>query len=270
VEESEINSVMQQHAITVRELHNRGKKIVINNLQEANYFEYKFKKPKNEIGHRLWNVNWFWYSESFINKHRNYYGYTPVRRANKLALMPMNFTRYHRDLLVNKLSSYLDRLLYSYRQHGIQLPNDEDFQSGGWDRFFNPDWYDSTCFSVVTESYVDQRLLSEKTFKPIAFYHPFLILGHCGILTDLKNMGFETFDNIFDESYDSEICMTTRCNIIVDNIKKFLDIEYVEIAQDTITQAKLQHNHDLFYNEKIITERVITEIINPLIEYAET
>jgi len=38
---------------------------------------------------------------------------------------------------------------------------------------------------------------------------------------------------------------------------------------ETYDSHKSYPKNALFYNEKIITERVITKIINPLIEYAE-
>ena len=42
---------------------------------------------------------------------------------------------------------------------------------------------------------------TEKILKPIQQYHPFILLGMYG-LQNLRNLGFKTFDSVWDESYD--------------------------------------------------------------------
>jgi hypothetical protein len=66
--------------------------------------------------------------------------------------------------------------------------------------------YDDSWFSVVTETEmrpVPSRI-TEKPLKPIANFHPFLVLGNPGALGFLRRLGFETFGGLFDETYDDE------------------------------------------------------------------
>ena len=66
--------------------------------------------------------------------------------------------------------------------------------------------YENTYFSLISETYFfdnQTMFFTEKTFKPIAFQHPFMVFGMKGTLQFLKYLGFETYDHIFDESYDS-------------------------------------------------------------------
>ncbi len=61
------------------------------------------------------------------------------------------------------------------------------------------------CTVVSEAQYNDSQksiFLSEKTFKPIACSHPFQILGAKGSLKELRKLGYLTFENLFDESYD--------------------------------------------------------------------
>jgi hypothetical protein len=62
-------------------------------------------------------------------------------------------------------------------------------------------------FSIVSETqYEDKQrtvFLSEKVFKPIACQHPFVILGNKGSLKELKKLGYKTFHDLIDESYDN-------------------------------------------------------------------
>ena len=44
--------------------------------------------------------------------------------------------------------------------------------------------------------------ISEKTFKPIFCYHPFIIFGNRGSLKRLREMGYKTFSPFINEEYD--------------------------------------------------------------------
>jgi hypothetical protein len=44
---------------------------------------------------------------------------------------------------------------------------------------------------------------SEKTFKAIVHYHPFLINGECGMIQKLREFGYDVFDDIIDHTYDT-------------------------------------------------------------------
>lgn len=104
-------------------------------------------------------------------------------------------------------------------------------------------FYEDTYFSVVTESmygygqcgdgYTVGRTFSEKTFKPILFKQPFLLLARPKTLELLKSLGYKTFDKVIDESYDLEeddnkrVYMVAKeterlCNLTDDELKNFL------------------------------------------------
>ena len=65
-------------------------------------------------------------------------------------------------------------------------------------------FYDKSLISIVTETnaYTDAIAETEKTFKPIIFKQPFIIVGAPKSLQSLKNKGYKTFSKWFDESYD--------------------------------------------------------------------
>jgi len=214
----------------------------------------------------LTNTNWFWYSESLYYISTGSHQYVPNKTYKKLALMPLWSHKFHRDLLFDKLFNMSESLIYSYVDKGIFLPGDDPSSSSRYNHF-NPTWYNDTCFSIVAETRVDLDYLfiSEKTYKPIAFYHPFILVAQPKILQHLQSNGFETYENLFDESYDLDLDFNVRFEKIISNIKNYNNIPY-----DKLTQDKLQHNHDLFFNKDIIIERLTKEIINPILEYFET
>jgi hypothetical protein len=83
--------------------------------------------------------------------------------------------------------------------------------------------YERTFISIVTETLVDDGTLffSEKIWKPIMVGHPFMVYGNQGSLKYLKSLGFKTFSNWIDESYDDEPNRNLRSTMIVNELEKF-------------------------------------------------
>jgi hypothetical protein len=64
--------------------------------------------------------------------------------------------------------------------------------------------YQHSLYSIVTETnFENYFFFSEKTAKPLYAGRPFVFFGAQGQLQDLKQLGFQTFDGIIDESYDA-------------------------------------------------------------------
>lgn len=66
------------------------------------------------------------------------------------------------------------------------------------------DQAEQSLLQVVTETvYQGARShLTEKTFKPIVMEQPFVLVGCQGSLDYLRSYGFQTFNTVWDESYD--------------------------------------------------------------------
>jgi len=245
----------------------RGFRIVIDNLWELkNYHHRTYPDAVNALV--LHNVNWFWYNESIWYLYQQLNTYQPNRSYQYKALMPMRLHRPHRTMLYNYMMPYLDDFVWSYVAEGHQLPNDQDLSDWENQRYFNPSWYDSTCFSLVAETQVEPTpdqpvFITEKTFKPIAFKHPFMILGNNGTLAHLHSLGFETYENLFDESYDNQN-LEEKLKTITANVQVFVKQPY-----DQLTLDKIQHNHNRFFDSELVEQRLVNEIILPIVEYAD-
>ena len=72
-------------------------------------------------------------------------------------------------------------------------------------KLINQDFYSNAYWNVVVETHFKQQtiFLTEKTFKPILNMQPFVLVGNPYSLKMLKQLGYKTFDNIIDETYDS-------------------------------------------------------------------
>jgi len=200
-------------------------------------------------------------------------------------LLLMNLVHPHRDNLLDSLKEYVKHNIYSYVARGIPLQNAQDieFNSNTWQRYTDPHWYTSTRVSVVSESmiynlgeptekndnrYDDDINVSEKTYKPMAFKHAFVVHGQPGTLVRCKQLGFETFDHVIDESYDSVTDHRKRLELIVNQIKYLIADK--SLLTDPISTQKIEHNFEHFYNEGIVTNLFVTQIVNPLLEFIES
>lgn len=100
--------------------------------------------------------------------------------------------------------------------------------------------YEKTFISVISETltYNDVIFFSEKTWKTIFVGHPFILIGNPYSLRELKNMGFKTYDKWIDESYDKEINLDKRLNMVVKEMEKFNQkplSELIEIRKEMVS-----------------------------------
>lgn len=241
----------------LKEYQQRGLKVAIENLWEQPTHGTDF--------YWIEHNDWFWYNESLWWRALDQHTRQPASRPTKIAFMPIRRISKTRTALKQIMEPFLDQFIWSFKDK--TLPGDIDPNSTLYQRYMNPNWYDDTYFSIVSETSPNETAvwLTEKSFKPVAHYHPFMIAGIKGSLQYLRNLGFETFDNLFDESYDLLDSYDDRIKILAQNVKEFCPEPYSKL-----TIEKMQHNHNLFFNQQLVENKIIQEIIYPLLEYAET
>lgn len=126
---------------------------------------------------------------------------------------------------------------------------------------FNKKIYSNCLINLTTETFyfnMNETLktffFSEKTWKPIVAKQIFIIIGQKGILQKLRDLGFHTFGDYIDESYDN----------VVDNIRYFKAVESLEKAilsynlpeLDRKTRYIREHNFEHFkkHNKELLPE----------------
>jgi hypothetical protein len=75
-------------------------------------------------------------------------------------------------------------------------------------------------------------------------------------------LGFETFPEFFDESYDLILDNSKRLGVILENIKRLceLDISEIHLMYQSV-KPKLLHNHNLLM-ELFKSNKIFNELIN--------
>ena len=251
----------QANDLHILKLKEKGYKIVIDNLWESATGRSDF--------YWIENSKWWWWNESLWWHALGFSNYTPKKDWQYLALMQLRRYKPERGQIISTLAPLLQSMMYSCAWADVELPDDNhDPQQG--QRYMHPSWYDQTYCSVVVETSVSEGqmlFVTEKSFKPLAYFHPFLSVSQPGTLDWIRSLGFETFDNLFDESYDTVDGLHSRLDIILANLRT---IDLSAKDYDAMTTQKIQHNHELFFSGDRCRQGIIKEIIEPLLDYAET
>jgi hypothetical protein len=131
-----------------------------------------------------------------------------------------------------------------YSWHDLKL-SDIDLTNCSYLEVVNETFFDSTSNLFITE----------KTFRPIAMGHIFLICGQSGMLAHLKQCGFQTFDDLFDESYDNITSFSRRWAIIKKNLQLWLSMSDADRKSYYMKSFdKLVHNQELLYSRDFKNE----------------
>ena len=134
----------------------------------------------------------------------------------------------------------------------------------------------NSYFNIITESYMYNNTLpqshktifemSEKTYKAL-ICQPFIHLGSYGVLKYMRSMGYKTFPELFDESYDDKINHRDRLTAVIDSIEKackIIDKEFHDIYCKEII-PKVYHNNELA-NSKELKVKVWKKFISELLQ----
>lgn len=128
-------------------------------------------------------------------------------------------------------------------------------------------YHEDSYFSIVTETMFykksdpewhsgfttaeDGIFITEKTYRPIALKHPFLLLGYPNTLKALRECGYKTFHPYIDESYDSMENGYERFETIIKEIQRlcaFTDEQWLEWQKNIV--PILEHNYQVLINKR--------------------
>jgi len=116
------------------------------------------------------------------------------------------------------------------------------------------DIYNRTAYSVVAETCYSNEFVffTEKTAKPIIAKRLFVMFAGQGYLARLRELGFKTFNDIIDESYDSEPDPNRRWGMACDQL-----LLLTQKPQDQVLnqiQPIVDHNFKVIMNSNWYTD----------------
>lgn len=126
-------------------------------------------------------------------------------------------------------------------------------------------FYQNSLVSIVTETNyeVSELTLTEKAFKPAKEKHPFIIVGVAGALKAMREFGFKTFNEFWDESYDDIEEPKLRMFKIIETCKQIGSWNNDQILEfKHKVKPILEHNYQALRKDtsKFVADRVANAI----------
>jgi hypothetical protein len=143
-----------------------------------------------------------------------------------------------------------------FLKHVPLLIDDLDNNTRNLYRTFVSKFFDQAYWNVVVETHIDVEnhpgvFITEKTWKPIAHYQPFVIQGCAHSLQHLCQMGYQTFGNYIDESYDECENHTLRAHKVLDVCRYLASRSENQLLDlNLAVKSIVDHNRNLFWSSK--------------------
>jgi hypothetical protein len=217
-----------------------SKLIAIDNLTESIHSKKYFEKYKTDKHYLIFSGG-YWPKE-LLKVDYNYdiifdkqYRFDYPKKYNWISTI--GNVRPQRTKLVNKLKTKdLSKSILRYsgqdigvKDHGLDII---EFKPGEFDPYipviekyyytvsqtFPMSLYNSSYFNLIVETDLDlpgSIFLTEKTVKSLITGQPFVLMANAGLLKHLHTLGFKTYNDLWDESYDNELDFDQRLNMIV-------------------------------------------------------
>ena len=215
--------------------------------------------------------SWFWQMmhERYQNKN-----FTVDHSTKKYDFLYLNkYPRSHRVRLFNRLesSNLLDNSLYSFLSEGkrlnpqYELPwvdaNNYPFYGRDQDIYELP--YNHSAYNIVSETHDrGDTFVTEKIWKPVIMQQMFVVHSTPHYLKTLRELGFQTFHSVLDESYDEEQNAGKRIDKIVELCKWLKDQDPVKMYK--ATESIRKHNAEHFFKESAVKSAVNATVLGLL------
>ena len=194
------------------------------------------------------NAYWLFYCQKHLQRHKH----IPTEFDNNF-LCYMRKPREERKFLYALLNGH-DGLVtigtkkYEFNdtidksEHNATIITDSVNVSNDVVTLGNIDIWNSSFLNIVAETVHCRKFVTEKTFKPILGYRPFLIYGNPDINTMLEDWGFELFNHDFgfnpDDDYEGQ---AHQLNNIVSGLS---NTNCVELFNALL--PKIEHNYSQY------------------------
>ena len=91
--------------------------------------------------------------------------------------------------------------------------------------------YTNACLNIITEttSRNDTPQLTEKSFKPILAGQFFIMIGSRGLIQYMRDLGFDTFDDIINHSYDNIEDERERISTAIKELDRLNEVDLFEL-----------------------------------------
>jgi hypothetical protein len=263
--------------------------LVMNGINAQEIYESWF--PENErrflvrvIPFLAHDISWYYANNKkcrltesdFINSKetiRKHHFTFPNRRARpyRIYLLSKMFKnslleKGNWSLLSNENSHLFDTEFFIKLPHNLEEEPGIKFNDVSGNQDTSSEWNLTSYFYIASETFMhgEYRAFTEKIFKPLVNFQPFVFAAFTGALQELRNMGFKTFHPFIDETYDTVNDSNIRLDMIYREIEKLCSMTKKEIhnwywnMEDILLH---NHNHTInLYKNHLISDEFFREL----------
>ena len=108
--------------------------------------------------------------------------------------------------------------------------------------------YNQCAYSIITETnaFNEYSFFTEKIAKALLAKRLFVVFTGYNFLHNLRKLGFQTFDNVIDESYDTIIDDKQRWTAAFEQVEKLCNMDQETVYEQI--QSTVEHNYQLLVN----------------------
>ena len=156
-------------------------------------------------------------------------------------------TRQYRTTVADRLAPFKHKIKYHW-DRGVSIPSTASASI---------DIEDAGCAAIhlVLETLFDydSLYLTEKVFKPMVMSQPFIIWGPPGSLELLRRYGFQTFDHVWSEEYDTVSDHDNRMDLLIDLVCQLANMsatDFKKLYKKCL--PVIEHNRRRFYSAEFM------------------
>ena len=251
-------------------LKDRGFNIVLGNLWESTdqIKQTAHADFLSDFDYKIWDggKTFFWY---LMHNRYSDHEFDFDHSTKKFDFLYLNkMQRPHREALFDSMqkANLLDNSLVSYWERNLHLDSDYElpwlngklYPRYGRDRDIFEKPYNESVFNLVSETSDTETFFTEKIWKPIVAGQPFIVHGAKHYLKNLRDMGFMTFGDHLDETYDNENSNQERISQIVKQCNELIKKNPNEFYD--ATRYIREHNTRNFFNPTSLKNEVDKEV----------
>ena len=242
---------------------------------------YKFEKILlKDIHFQVWPgyINWFWFMmyekfknvKNIFNHDNKKYDFLYLNKQSRPHRKKLFDALKKEQLLDNSLFSFLSPPYQLKLSATYELPwvDADNYPRYGSDQDIHEPQFNDCAFNLVSETNDNNHdvFITEKLWKPIIAQQIFVVHGNFAYLKKLREMGFRTFDSVFDESYDQEPDPDKRIDKIVSLCRYLRTVDKSKIYRET--QSIRQHNYNKFFDKTALSNS-INETVLGFLKFAD-
>jgi hypothetical protein len=177
-------------------------------------------------------------------------------RQQSLKIFEKEFPRFYKKWNELTLIKQVPRLLPQHIDPDQHMDNPINHNSA--------EMFYQSYLHVVVETHIDTIFFSEKIYKPVKYFQPFVLINAVHALKHFRDLGYKTFNDYIDESYDDIENNELRILKAIESISKFISRPDLNSVLKEMYPI-FEHNHNTLVKNAKSTRTTLYKNISKML-----